>query len=48
MYKLFIQNLGIEVNSNPKKFWPYVESKTGSRVIPPDMIYNAVKLINKP
>ena len=43
-HKLFIQNLGIEVNSNPKKFWSYVKSKTGSRVIPPDMIYNGVKL----
>ena len=43
-HKLFIQNLEIEVNSNPKKFWSYVKSKTGSRVIPPDMIYNGVKL----
>ena len=43
-HKLFIQNFGKEVNSNPKKFWSYVKSKTGNRVIPSDMIYKDVKL----
>ena len=29
-HKLFIQNLGIEVNSNPKKFWSYVKYKSNT------------------
>ena len=38
-HQLFIQNLRNEVNSKPKKFWSYVKSKTGDRVIPSDMIF---------
>lgn len=43
-YKLYIRNIEIQVQSNPNRFWSYINSKRNTTTIPSIMSYNNMKL----
>ena len=45
-YKSYIDSLGVSVTQNPKKFWSFVKSKTGSKSIPETMKVESKEVSN--